>query len=69
MELEEAKKVLMNLKVYAELDKVECDAIDTVISELVALQNLLDEYREERNEYYADYQNYIEEGDHIPRID
>ena len=83
MELEEAKKVLMSLPEYQDLVSKEFEAIDTVIHELVALQNLLDEKREEiehlqkeneelkkeRSEYYADYQEYSEEGDHIPRID
>lgn len=47
MNLEEAKKVLMGLPEYQDLVSKECEAIDTVIHELVALQNLLDEKNEE----------------------
>lgn len=50
MELEEAKKVLMSLSQYQERGNEEYEAIDTVIRELVALQNLLDEKREEIQE-------------------
>ena len=50
MELEEAKKVLMSLPQYQERGTEEDEAIDTVMRELVALQNLLDEKREEIQE-------------------
>ena len=45
MGLEEAKKILMSLPEYQDLVSKEYEAIDTVIRELVALQNLLNEYR------------------------
>lgn len=50
MELEEAKKILMGLPEYQDLVSKEFEAIDTVIHELVALQELLDEKREEIEE-------------------
>lgn len=47
MELEKAKKILMDFPEYQDLVSKECEAIDTVIAELHAMQNLLDEKREE----------------------
>lgn len=55
MELEEAKKILMGLPEYQDLVSKEFEAIDTVISELVALQELLDEKKEEIEEFEKQY--------------
>lgn len=63
MELEEAKKILMGLPEYQDLVSKEFEAIDTVISELVALQELLDEKREEIEEYQKQLDlDYVDEN-------
>lgn len=58
MELEEAKKTLLEIR--KELAWVEdVEAIDTVISELFAMQNLLDEKNDELDRLQKENEKYI----------